>query len=495
MRTREWRRGRRCGMSEKLRRAGLLLLTAPLVAGPWLFGAWEKWWFWPLAGLICAGFLCFAAHKLLLARQPAEGGAPAGPAAPGWITPPRALVLTFLPFLLYASIRAALSPVWMDAERSLLLFVLPFAVGIQIVFGTTREEQIRLFWLTAANLLLLGLYGIVNHRATGSQLVLWAPGFPQYYGENRASGSYFCPDHYSGLLELAYALALAALLSRDLDWQRKVPALVLAAVAVLGVLMSKSRGGGLTLLAVSGAALIWGFDQWPTAVRWWNRSSVLTLLAIVVLLFARSETRYMIRFRAHFGWNEVRGKPARERLAAVATTLRHSCRGEMYAGALRAWRTAPIFGIGAGMHRHRWSEFAASPDGSREDGRWPAILNNDFHSYEVHSDWIQLLEEYGIAGVLLFLAPAFASLAVLRRALRAECRRWKRRRELSRVHWEHTTMLGAMLAWVAMAFHSWGDFNLQLPATTWLLGAILAVPLAVWASRTGPAGEAERGAA
>jgi hypothetical protein len=34
------------------------------------------------------------------------------------------------------------------------------------------------------------------------------------------------------------------------------------------------------------------------------------------------------------------------------------------------------------------------------------------------------------------------------------------------------------LAFAAMAFHSLGDFNLQMPATTWLLAGLTALALA-----------------
>ena len=39
-------------------------------------------------------------------------------------------------------------------------------------------------------------------------------------------------------------------------------------------------------------------------------------------------------------------------------------------------------------------------------------------------------------------------------------------------------VLGAHLALVAMAFHSLGDFNLQIPATTWMLGALTGLGIA-----------------
>ena len=56
----------------------------------------------------------------------------------------------------------------------------------------------------------------------------------------------------------------------------------------------------------------------------------------------------------------------------------------------------------------------------------------------------------------------------------------------------HDLTLTALLALVAMAFHSLGDFNLQMPATTWLFAALLALPLALVFRRDGDGEERGR---
>ena len=73
------------------------------------------------------------------------------------------------------------------------------------------------------------------------------------------------------------------------------------------------------------------------------------------------------------------------------------------------------------------------------------------------------------------LLDGFAS----RGALLAELRRESR--ELAERQWrptgdlKHAVVLGALLGIAALGFHSLGDFNLQMPATVWLLGAIAAL--------------------
>ncbi|MBO7223942.1 MAG: O-antigen ligase family protein, partial [Kiritimatiellae bacterium] len=80
-------------------------------------------------------------------------------------------------------------------------------------------------------------------------------------------------------------------------------------------------------------------------------------------------------------------------------------RGTYIGAALRAWESSPVLGIGPGQHSSRWGEFAATPDGTRDPYKAPRLRNDGYHLYEVHSDWTQLLEEYGIVGVVLFIIP------------------------------------------------------------------------------------------
>ena len=101
------------------------------------------------------------------------------------------------------------------------------------------------------------------------------------------------------------------------------------------------------------------------------------------------------------------------------------------------------------------------------------MTNHYFHSYEVHSDWLQLLEEYGIVGFVLFLIPCLIWFFVIKEKLPDE----------SQVYDDtgypplFAAPLAALLAFICMAFHSLGDFNLQMPATVWLLSAILTLPI------------------
>jgi len=149
----------------------------------------------------------------------------------------------------------------------------------------------------------------------------------------------------------------------------------------------------------------------------------------------------------------------------------------MYGGAVRAWKSAPLLGIGPGMHQNLWPHFAPTSDGDPDIGRWPTLVNDYMHSYEVHSDWLQLLEEYGVVGMVLFLVALFTVFGLLTASVSSAARRRQADSSPSdRVEFAHA--IGAVLAVAAMTFHSLGDFNLQMPATVWILAAMVAVPLA-----------------
>jgi O-antigen ligase len=461
----------------------LALLAVAVLVGPWLFGAWEMWWFWPLAALIFGSGLVFGIRLLLhaqtAARETTSFPTADGPPPAAETALPRSLTILLcsgVPFLVYAAVRAVQAPVAMDAERSFLLFGLPFLIGLQVLVGFRPEQRRLLLNLVVADLLLLGLYGLINHGLTGSARVLWAEGYPQYVQEHRATGTYFCPDHFAGIMEFALCIGLGILLSPRTGRAWKLFAALLSVAAVWGVVLSKSRGGGLTVLVTLAAALALGFGQWPGRIRWRIRGAAVLAAVLGLAVVVGLSRGYTSRFLDYFKLDTLSGKPFAEQKAVLYHRLRSTSRGHMIAGALRAWQQAPVFGIGPGMHQHVWPHYSTSTDGDREEGIRPTYNYYQLHSFEVHSDWVQLLEEYGLVGLVLFLVPVTVGLHVLVRGLRRAVRRSPALTALP--GGPHSVILTGLLVAVCMLFHSLGDFNLQMPATTWLLAVLVSIPLA-----------------
>ena len=220
----------------------------------------------------------------------------------------------------------------------------------------------------------------------------------------------------------------------------------------------------MTIIVICISALIWGLSQRRTMARWYYRFVCLAFMTLTILLFCAIDTPYMKRFKSYFRTQQTKNLSLTEKSHKIASRLRGSARGHMFTGAFKAWKTAPWMGIGPGMHQNLWPHFNNSQDGNRETGKWPTHQYTAGVSYETHNDWLQLLEEYGIIGFILFCIPVLTTFLLLLKSRKCD----------------HAMGLGAALALICMTFHSLGDFNLQLPATTWLLAAIAALPIAVY---------------
>ena len=87
----------------------------------------------------------------------------------------------------------------------------------------------------------------------------------------------------------------------------------------------------------------------------------------------------------------------------------------------------------------------------------------------------------GVVGFALVVVSVGLIGTVLVRHLWYEGRRWRRygRRDVACVGVDpYAVPLAGLLALVAMVVHSFGDFNLQMPATGWVLAVMVAIPLA-----------------
>lgn len=438
-------------------------------------GAWENWFFWPFAILIFVSSLLFLIREMILPpKQDKPHRLPDGSLA---ATLTRLTCLAFVLFLIYAFVRCALSPVRLDAERSFLLFLLPFLIALPIVFSFKQKNLEQLYAAIFINLLLLGSYGILNHFFFQNKYVMWLPGEPQYQfgGIFRATGSFVCPDHFSGAMEFLLCISAGLILERsEKRWMRQAGILG-AIMALSGIYLSKSRGGGLTAIIIIISSLAFCLPHQQRKQRWAVRLFAGLALMGILLLTLFTPNLYAKRFKSYFipaSNAQQEHVPLAER---IHTHLSYTARYVMFSAAFEAWQTSPIWGIGPGMHQNLWPHFAPSNDGNRDLGIYPSRLNNTFHSYEVHNDWLQLLEEHGVVGFVFFLVPYSLILLALVEAKRIG---HSTRHKSAYPIMPYRFSVSALLVFIGMSFHSLGDFNLQIPALGWILGALLVMPFA-----------------
>lgn len=457
----------------------LLLLT---VAAPWLFGSWEMHWFWLSAGVLFLAAL-LAGVGSLLDTFSGGGSEEVQFPAPRFRCEPRLvfLVVSVAPFFAYMLWRMARpsapgSPsVAMPAQRCALLFAMvPLLVAT--LFLVLNRSRLRIlatvFYVNATLLACNALWSYFMH---GGNQILWVNSpFPY----SRASSPFFCPNSFVDMMNFALFLALSTLVAKGVRPGVKVLAVV-GMVPIAGAwFFTMSRGGILSFTATMPLFIVLGFRGYHALTRWLVG---LVALAVVVLgvwaLFhvpnpvkARFDGHAVTKALLHYREN---GDEARAKLSEA---FHHGFdRGLYIDAALRAWRSNPVWGIGPGQHSPRWPEFAASDDGDATvvPPVFPREFNDYYHSYEVHCDWVQLLEEFGIVGFALFLLAAFVWAGTL---MRARAAGFSRHRPYVRPG-DRIFPLCALLCLWSMVVHSLGDFSLQIPAVTWAFATLLALGL------------------
>jgi len=338
----------------------------------------------------------------------------------------------FLLLLAYAFVRAltcaapsvSLREVgWMAAYGAI------FYVAVNTL--RTRRQQHTVAIAIVATAFVLTLIGLIQALAHTRDLALTLERPKQYFG--RLGASYVCPNHYAGYLEMAIPLVLAFVIIGKGHFAKKIVAGALGLALVMGIIFSMSRGAWISLALGIIFLLVVATTQKKVNILAW-------VVPIIVIVAAATivATRY---------------PPVRQRFKDVANTEDRS-----YAGRALAWKHTldmvgrhPLFGTGPGTYR--WAYTRAQPAQHWLDVRY------------THNDYLHTFADYGIVGLglVLWAAGAFGF-----RGIRA-LRRLKRSNDLA-------LATGIMASAVAMAAHTFVDFNMRMPAnliTMLVLAALL----------------------
>lgn len=484
----------RVSAAEVMHNIAFACIVLNIVLSPWCFGSWEMWWFWPMAALIFAGCL-FSGLGVLLSnvftsspdqRQSLRGHF----SMSGSVV---AVFVSCLPFLMYALLRRQFDSgdgrpiVAMDAERSLLLFFTPAAICIVMFLSFTRRKLRILTGAFLVNAVVIAIYATVNQFFHNGDYVLWI--LSQWTYGGRAKAVFFCPNHLSAYMNLAICLCVALLCAPRISRRTRIVAAAIAVVLFIPNFLTLSRGGlaSLTIGLLIGIPIL-GMRGRGLRAKLIAPAAIILAVAASVIAIVKTNNPLMARVKSHGLYNiaaENFGTP--EFKDRVVDGFWYSFdRGMYIQSALRAWRSNPVWGIGPGQHSSRWAEFAATDidrdgnpvvrpgSGGYSSIKFPRLTNSEYHLYEVHSDWTQLIEEHGMVGLALFLAGLLTVLVVLFKT-QTHANRSESDREL-----ERALPLAALLACLIMTIHSLGDFSFQMPSITWafavlIFGAILSV--------------------
>ena len=354
----------------------------------------------------------------------------------------RALHWAVLSFLTYAVIRYFTSP--FEYEARLELFQVGLCGLVYFVAANQfHRRRDRTFFVVALMILAVfeSSFGMWQAFTQSDAVFYWER--PGYTG--RGSGSYICPNHLAGFLEMVLGLvvARAAFLrheSRSVERTviLKVLAIYVAAMAIMGILATLSRSGwAATLIGL--VALVFLGD--------WRLRFSLPRLALVSAIVA---------FMGFVLWNVepihnylLKTFPVDSKTQTVSLTdPTLGGRRLMWAGTIKMIEDYPLFGVGVGA----W--------------QWIYQRYKDFRLYSEpdypHNDYLNLAADYGLIGFAIMLA-VFA--CFFRHAWRIAKRTQKS---------EHRAFaIGAMISIISLLVHSFFDFNFHIPANSLLLAAIM----------------------
>jgi len=281
----------------------------------------------------------------------------------------------------------------------------------------------------------IAMYAVVQFLSNSEHV--WHLVRPVAY-RKRGSGTFICPNHLAGYLEMILPLGLVYTLTGRFNVVAKVLLCYASLLIFTGIAVSVSRGGW----AVTAFTLVVMF-VWLMRQRGYRLQGLLLLAALVtiaVVFFVKAEL----------------SENRKERLTVVAQT--DDMRYKLWPAAIEMWKDNFWFGAGPAHFEYRFQQYRS---------RDPDL---QVRADQAHNDYLNTLADWGLVGALL-VAGAWATFywGVFRGwkfVQRAQNDFGAKRSNKSSV------VLGGALGLMAMLLHSFVDFNMHIPSN-----AILAVTL------------------
>ena len=346
-------------------------------------------------------------------------------------------------------------------------FMIGGALLVYLLTALYLNASSARLWIVAALLTVAAVHvsvGLIQFRDQNGFMLF---GFLRGDTNWRASGMLISGNHLSGYLEAAGLLALSITVWSRLGIGFKMLTGYLALFCYLGVIITGSRGGVLSSivsLVAFGILCIWVVSIYRP------RHFALFLVGIVVAGLV---------FFSAVGFIAMQHASINKRLHNIETASK-DVRVYNWRASLDQFRQSPVWGTGAGTHLYYGRLF-----------RRPQIQVDPVHA---HSDYLELLAEYGIAGEILALAFLLTHLSNGLRTIRDITER-RLCNALSSARSDSLALtLGATTAVIAIMAHSVVDFNMHIPGNTLLFAFLFGMlgnpgtdrpdPGVRWLSRT-----------
>lgn len=360
-----------------------------------------------------------------------------------WITLDMAVGI----FLAYAGVRYVTSQLEYEARNELISITccgLAYFISAKS-FSSKRHRRLFVLLLMVFALFQAG-FGVWQSFTKSDFIFHWER--PELYN-GRASGTFVCPNHLAGFLEMSLGLvaARAAIVRREgSSIERsvifKVFNIYVAAMLAIGLLSTLSRAGWVSASVGMVALVLCGRWKWQQAVARLGIVFAVGLCAVAVLWSVEPIRNYLLK-------SLVLGA---QQISLSDPTI--GGRTMMWSGTMDIIRENPIVGSGMGSWQWIYQKY--------KDCR---ILSSPEYT---HNDYLNLAADYGFTGVVLmvFVIVSFfhRTSKIARSATSSEDRAFA---------------VGAIVSVVSILVHSWFDFNLHIFGNALFLAVILGAASAI----------------
>lgn len=317
---------------------------------------------------------------------------------------------------------------WGEGMRVLVYAALFFVV----VNNLHRQDTAQgLAWFLIGIATLLCFYGAWQFVSAGN--TVWGLRRGEDY-VHRASGSYFNPNHFAGLLGLLLPLGLAMVIAGRIKPLARILVAYAAIVMLVGLTLTLSRGGWLAVgIGLGGLLLVLARHR---DYRWVSLGCLLVLLLGAGGVVTRST---LMKHRI-------------EAPKDLDPQARNS-RPQIWRATVAMWRDHPWLGVGPAHFGERFKQYRSMwAHGEPE---------------RAHNDYLNALADWGVAGTAAAALPWCLLAYGIRRTLR-QVRRDPGDLEAKRSS-RYAFVLGATAGLGVFLVHGLVDFNAHIPANAMVM--------------------------
>jgi O-antigen ligase/Tfp pilus assembly protein PilF len=334
------------------------------------------------------------------------------------------------------------------ARQEVIRVLVYGAVFLAALNNVTRRETVQ--WLGIALVALaagISVFAVYQWAFCSNRI--WNLVRPDLYA-GRGSGTFICPNHLAGFLEMLLPLGLAYSIAGRGGF---LPRLLLGYLSLMlagGLLVSQSRAGWAA--AGAGLALFFLLQIRHPRYRWPALALALLVTAAAVAAAARTD---VIKKRV-------------EDNLFVHEYGSGTIRAQIWRTAFAMWREHPLAGVGPAHFDPRFPQYR------------PATVSVQSRPDRAHNDYLNTLADWGLIGFALVAAAWALVLLTVARVWKYIQRPMgdlsRNNRSGSPGQSNRTAFVtGAVAGLAALLLHALFDFNMHIPANALLAVTLLAL--------------------